>query len=87
MITVNTVTCPDCAGMGSAVKKINRRRTGSISSVVYDLKKNCSMCEGRGKVRLLRGRVIRALTPEEIRSVDRASAASPSSEPRKAETP
>lgn len=70
---MKTIDCPDCAGLGSAVKKINRRRNGGISSVVYDLKKNCLLCEGRGKVRLLRGRVIRALSPEEIRDLDRVS--------------
>lgn len=61
---MKTITCPDCAGLGSAVKKVNRRKTGSISSVSFDLTKDCSFCEGQGKVQLLRGNVIRSLGPK-----------------------
>jgi RecJ-like exonuclease len=61
---MKTIDCPDCAGMGSAVKKVNRRKTGGISSVEFDLKKDCPFCEGQGKVQLLRGNVIRSLGPK-----------------------
>lgn len=62
---MKTTECPDCAGLGSAVKKINRRRNGTISSVDFDLTRNCPTCEGHGKVRLMRGNVIRSLGPKE----------------------
>lgn len=40
--------CSRCGGVGQAVKRINRRRDGSISSVVYDLKAICKPCRGSG---------------------------------------
>ncbi len=40
--------CTRCDGTGRAIRRINRRRDGSISSVVYDLKKDCRSCEGTG---------------------------------------
>jgi len=61
---MKTIECPDCAGLGSAVTKINRRKNGSISSVDFSLKDDCPTCEGRGEVRLMRGNVIRSLGPK-----------------------
>lgn len=40
--------CSRCGGIGQAVKRINQRRDGSISSVVYDLKSDCRPCKGTG---------------------------------------
>ncbi|WP_207589478.1 hypothetical protein [Rhizobium sp. ZX09] len=40
--------CSRCGGVGQAVKRINRRRDGTISSVVYDLKVICKPCKGSG---------------------------------------
>jgi len=40
--------CTRCDGTGRAIRRINRRRDGTISSVVYDLKKDCRSCEGTG---------------------------------------
>lgn len=41
-------SCSRCGGIGQAVKRITRRRDGTISSVIYDLKKNCVPCKGTG---------------------------------------
>lgn len=65
---MKTIDCPDCAGLGSAVTKINRRRNSNISSVKFSLKKDCPFCEGHGKVQLLRGNVIRSLGPKKTAS-------------------
>lgn len=40
--------CSRCGGIGQAVKKVTRRRDGSISSVTYDLKNDCGSCKGTG---------------------------------------
>ncbi|UXU07174.1 hypothetical protein [Agrobacterium tumefaciens] len=42
--------CTRCDGTGRAIKRINRRRDGTISSTVYDLKNDCRSCKGTGLV-------------------------------------
>lgn len=42
--------CTRCGGFGSPIKKITRRKNGSVSSVTYDLKKECPPCKGTGAV-------------------------------------
>ncbi|MBB4955569.1 RecJ-like exonuclease [Agrobacterium vitis] len=45
---IRSEQCKRCGGIGQAVKRINRRRDGSISSIVYDLKNDCGPCKGTG---------------------------------------
>lgn len=40
--------CSRCGGIGRSVKRITRRRDGSISSITYDLKNDCRACHGSG---------------------------------------
>jgi len=40
--------CSRCEGVGQSVKRINFRRDGSVSSVIYDLKSDCKSCKGTG---------------------------------------
>lgn len=40
--------CPRCQGGGNPVKKVTRRRDGSVSSVTFDLRKVCQACKGTG---------------------------------------
>lgn len=40
-------SCSRCDGVGQRVKKITRRRDGSVSSVTYD-GRDCSACQGTG---------------------------------------
>lgn len=58
---MKTITCPDCAGLGSKVKKVNRGKAGRISSVTFSLRDDCPTCDGRGEVHLTRGNIIRSL--------------------------
>lgn len=46
---MSLITCHDCAGLGSAVKRVNRRKSGKISSVSFDLTKACLTCAGTGQ--------------------------------------
>lgn len=41
-------SCTKCDGTGRAIKRINRRRDGTVSSVIYDLKNDCRNCQGTG---------------------------------------
>ncbi|NSL22382.1 hypothetical protein [Agrobacterium tumefaciens] len=43
-----TEQCNRCDGTGRAIKRINRRRDGTIFSTVYDLKNDCRSCKGTG---------------------------------------
>lgn len=58
---MKTITCPDCAGLGSKVTKINRGKAGRVSSVTFSLRDDCPTCDGRGEVQLMRGNIIRSL--------------------------
>lgn len=40
--------CETCAGTGMKVQRVNRRRTGRVSSVSFSLKDNCPDCNGTG---------------------------------------
>jgi DnaJ-class molecular chaperone len=40
--------CPHCKGIGQKVKRVTYRPSGTISSIVYDLKANCEPCRGIG---------------------------------------
>ena len=40
--------CHRCFGLGQAVKRICRRRDGTIISVTYDLRIECRACHGTG---------------------------------------
>lgn len=45
---VRSEPCSRCGGIGQSVKRINLRRDGSISSVIYDLRNDCRPCQGSG---------------------------------------
>ncbi|MBB3947229.1 hypothetical protein GGQ73_003195 [Rhizobium skierniewicense] len=47
-IPYSELACTKCDGIGRAIKRINRRRDGTVSSVVYDLKNDCRPCKGTG---------------------------------------
>lgn len=40
--------CPRCGGVGYAVRRVHRRRNGSVSSITFDLNTDCPDCHGTG---------------------------------------
>ncbi|MDL2401264.1 hypothetical protein [Rhizobium mayense] len=41
-------TCPRCRGVGQAVRRITFRKDGSVSTITYDPKHECTACDGTG---------------------------------------
>lgn len=40
--------CSRCKGIGQKVKRVTMRPSGTISSIIYDLKVECEPCRGTG---------------------------------------
>ena len=57
------IDCPDCAGLGNAVTRVSRRKSGALSSVSFSLKNPCPTCAGTGKA-LVKRNVLYAGRPD-----------------------
>ena len=46
---MSLIVCPDCAGLGAKVTRMNRNKAGRLKSVNFSLKDPCETCAGTGQ--------------------------------------
>lgn len=47
-VAATSPACSRCRSIGLGIKRITTRKDGSIATISYDLKADCSACRGTG---------------------------------------